>query len=85
MSDMTKHKSIQELQSERKNLEHTATDLENKVAFWHTSENFIVDNVHGLDVIRNADAEDEYYPCDAEIKQVLRSRLMPEIPFPSCR
>lgn len=48
-------------------------------------ENFIVDNVHGLDVIVDAHAENEYYQCDAEIKQVLRSRLMPEVPFPSCK
>jgi hypothetical protein len=48
-------------------------------------ENFIVDNVHGLDVIVEERAENEYYGCDAEIKQVLRSRLMPNIPFPTCK
>jgi hypothetical protein len=39
-------------------------------------ENFVVDNVHGLDVIVDAHAENEYYQCDAEINQVLRSHLM---------
>lgn len=48
-------------------------------------ENFIVDNVNGLSIIVDAHAENEYYQCDAEINQVLRSRLMPEIPFPGCR
>jgi hypothetical protein len=48
-------------------------------------EDFIVDNVHGLDAIVGAHAENEYYQCDAEINQVLRSRLMPKIPFPSCK
>jgi hypothetical protein len=48
-------------------------------------ENFIVDNVNGLYIIVDAHAENEYYQCDAEINQVLRSRLMPKIPFPACR
>lgn len=50
-----------------------------------SDENFIVDNVHGLDVIVDAHAENEYYQCDFELEQVLRSRRMPEVPFPSCR
>jgi hypothetical protein len=48
-------------------------------------ENFIVDNVYGLDIIVKADAENEYYQCDAEINQVLRSRQMSNVPFPGCR
>ena len=51
----------------------------------NSDETFIANNVHGLYVIVDARAENEYYGCDREIKQVLRSRLMPEIPFPSCR
>ena len=48
-------------------------------------ENFIVDNVNSLELIVDANAENEYYQCDAEINSVLRSRVMPKIPFPDCR
>jgi hypothetical protein len=48
-------------------------------------ENFIVDNINGLYIIVEANAENEYYGCDAEINQVLRSRVMPNVPFPSCK
>jgi hypothetical protein len=48
-------------------------------------ENFIVDYVGGLEAIVDANAENEYYQCDAELNQVLRSRSMPEVPFPSCK
>ena len=48
-------------------------------------ENFVVDKIHGLDIIVYYRAENEYYGCDAEIQQALRSRLLPKVGFPSCK
>ena|ERR1035437_6222962 len=62
---------------------YAVTRLRTNAHDW--DENFIVDNVNSLELIVDANAENEYYQCDAEINSVLRSRVMPKIPFPDCR
>jgi hypothetical protein len=53
----------------------------------NSDETFILNYINGLNVIVNANADNEYYGCDAEINRVLHSRLLPvsEPAFPSCK